>query len=337
MAEKTKIGVVGVGHLGNHHTRILSQVREAELVGVNDIDAEKGRRVAREYGTRSFESLDQLLKETDAISLVVPTTIHHPLAKRILESGKDLLIEKPITETVEQAEELVGLAQKKGVIMQVGHIERFNPALQAIQNREIDPRFIESHRMAQFNPRGTDVAVILDLMIHDIDLILSLVKSRLSNIDAVGVPVIAESQDICNARLSFENGCVANVTASRISARSLRKMRLFEKDSYLSLDFLNKSAEIYRLVEAGQVPSDEDAKKTVVGTIPVEEAGKTVIYERPKTDDKDMLTSEIESFLHAVRTRTQPRVTGEDGKRALEVALKIRDKAEEHKKRSAGL
>jgi predicted dehydrogenase len=336
MAKRTRVGVVGVGHLGNHHTRILSQIREAELVGVNDADAEKGRRVAQTYGTRSFESLDQLLKETDAISLVVPTTVHHPMAKRILESGKDLLIEKPITETVEQAEELVCLAQEKGVIMQVGHIERFNPALQAIEKRKVDPRFIESHRMAQFNPRGTDVAVILDLMIHDIDLILSLVKSRLSSIEAVGVPVIAESQDICNARLGFENGCVANVTASRISAKPLRKMRFFQKDSYLSLDFLNKSAEIYRLVEAGQVPPDEDAKKTVVGSIPVEEVGKTIIYERPKTDDQDMLTSEIESFLHAVRTRTQPKVTGEDGKRALEVALKIRDKAEEHKKRSAG-
>ena len=336
MAEKIRVGVVGVGHLGNHHTRILSQIQGAELVGINDIDAEKGRKVAQEYGTRSFESLDQLLKETDALSLVVPTTAHHPLAKRILESGKDLLIEKPITETVDQAEELVSLAQEMGAILQVGHIERFNPALRAIEKRETDPRFIESHRMAQFNPRGTDVAVILDLMIHDIDLILSLVKSRLSCIEAVGVPVIAESQDICNARLGFENGCVANVTASRISAKPLRKMRLFEKDSYVSLDFLNKSVEIYRLVEADQIPLDEDAKKTVVGSIPVEEVGKTIIYERPKTADQDMLTSEIESFLQAVRTRSSPIVTGEDGKRALEVALKIRDKTEEHEKRSAG-
>lgn len=336
MAEKIKVGVVGVGHLGNHHTRILSQIREAELVGVNDIDPEKGQRIAQEYGTRSFENLDQLLEETDALSLVVPTTAHHPLAKIILESGKDLLIEKPITETVEQAEELISLAQKKGAILQVGHIERFNPALRAIEKREADPRFIESHRMAQFDPRGTDVAVILDLMIHDIDLILSLVKSQLSNIEAVGVPVIAESQDICNARLSFENGCVANITASRISAKPLRKMRLFERDSYVSLDFLNKSVEIYRLVEAGQIPSDEKAKKSVVGRIPVEKAGKTIIYEKPKTGDQDMLTSELESFLHSVRTRTSPKVTGEDGKRALEVALTIRDKAEEHQKRSAG-
>jgi predicted dehydrogenase len=337
MTEKTKIGVVGVGHLGNHHTRILSQIAQAELVGVNDIDLEKGRKAAQEYGTKSFENLDQLLNETDALSLVVPTTMHHPLAKTILQSGKDLLIEKPITETVEQAKELIDLAQKKGAILQVGHIERFNPALGAIEKREADPRFIESHRMAQFDPRGTDVAVILDLMIHDIDLILSLVKSRLSNIEAVGVPVIAESQDICNARLTFENGCVANITASRISARPLRKMRLFEKDSYVSLDFLNKSVEIYRLVEAGRIPSDESAKETVVGRIPVEKVGKTIIYERPKTGDQDMLTTEIESFLQAVRTRTSPKVTGEDGRKALEVALRIKEEAERHTKRKSGV
>jgi predicted dehydrogenase len=335
MAKKTKIGVVGVGHLGNHHTRILSQIQEAELVGVNDIDAEKGRRVAQEYGTRSFESLDQLLEKTDAISLVVPTTVHHPLAKRILESGKDLLIEKPITETVEQAEELVHLANKRRAILQVGHIERFNPALQAIEDREVDPRFIESHRMAQFNPRGTDVAVILDLMIHDLDLILSLVKSRLSNIEAVGVPVIAESQDICNARLTFQDGCVANVTASRISARALRKMRLFQKDSYISLDFQAKSVEVYRLVEAGKMPQTEQEKRTVVGNIPVQQVGKTIVYERPIVSDHDMLTAEIKSFLDSVRSRTEPQVTGEDGKKALEVALKIKHKAEEHQRWSA--
>jgi predicted dehydrogenase len=336
MAEKIKVGVAGVGHLGNHHARILSQIQEAELVGVCDLDAEKGKSVAQSYGTEFLDGLDALLRAVDAVSLVVPTTAHHHLAKMILESGKDLLIEKPITETVEQAQELIDLARRKGAIMQVGHIERFNPALVAIEERQVDPRFIESHRMAQFDPRGTDVAVILDLMIHDIDLTLSLVKSKLSNVEAVGVPVIAESQDICNARLTFENGCVANVTASRISAKPLRKMRLFEKDSYISLDFLTKSVEIYRLVEADQIPSDEKAKKTVVGSIPVEKVGKTIIYEKPKTVEQDMLTSEIESFLRAVRTRTQPKVTGEDGKRALQVALEIRAKAEEHEKRSAG-
>lgn len=330
--EKVRVGVVGVGHLGDHHARIFSQVSEAELVGINDIDQEKGERVAQRYGTKHFENLDDLLKVADAISLVVPTTSHYSLAKKILERKKDLLIEKPITETVEQAEELIKLAEQKNLILQVGHIERFNPAFKAIEKHQLKPKFIESHRLAQFDPRGTDVAVILDLMIHDIDLILSLVKSRITRIEAVGVPVVAQSEDICNARLSFENGCVANITASRISARVLRKMRLFQKDSYISLDFLQKSVEIYKLVEANRIPQEEKEKKTVVGNIPVEKVGKTIIYQRPKICDQDMLTSEIKSFLNAVGTRTSPQVTGEDGKKALEVALKVKERAEEHKK-----
>ena len=333
--EKMRVGVVGVGHLGDHHARIFSQIPDAKLVGVNDINVEKGNSVAQRYSTRFFENLDDLLKETDAISLVVPTTAHFSLAQVILEHGRDLLIEKPITETVEQAEELVSLAQKKKLIFQVGHIERFNPAFQAIEENQPHPKFIESHRMAQFNPRGTDVAVVLDLMIHDIDLILSMVKSQITDIEAVGVPVIAESEDICNARLTFENGCVANITASRISARSLRKMRLFQKDSYISLDFLQKSVEVYKLVKANQIPSGEKEKKTVVGNIPVEKVGKTIVYEKPKICDQDMLTSEIQSFLNAVRTRSSPKVTGEDGKKALEVALQIKEKAEKHKKWSS--
>ncbi len=332
--EKVKIGVVGVGHLGDHHTRIISQIPDTELVGVVDVDQDKAKRIAQKYNTRYFEKLDDLLAETSAISLVVPTTVHYPLALMILERGKDLLIEKPITETVPQAEELVDLAQAKNLILQVGHIERFNPAFKALEKYRPEPKFIESHRLAQFNPRGTDVAVILDLMIHDLDLILNLVKSPIKQIEAVGVAVIAESEDICNARLTFENGCVANVTASRISARALRKMRLFQKDSYISLDFMQKVVEIYRLVDIKQLSREEKEKKTVVGNIPVEQVGKTVIYERPEIQDQDMLTAELKSFISSVQTRSSPLVTGEDGKKALEVALKIKEKAEEHKNRS---
>ncbi len=332
--ERIRVGVVGVGHLGEHHTRILSQIPDAILIGINDIDAEKGNRTAQKYNIRYFEKLDDLLKETDAISLVVPTTVHYPLALMILERGKDLLIEKPITETVGQAEELIRLAQNKDSILQVGHIERFNPAFLSLEKYQPEPRFIESHRLAQFNPRGTDVAVILDLMIHDLDLILNLVKSPIKQIEAVGVAVIAESEDICNARLTFENGCVANVTASRISARALRKMRLFQKDSYISLDFTQKIAEVYRLVDAKRLTREEKEKKTVVGNIPVEEVGKTVLYERPEIKEQDMLTAEIGSFIHSVQTRVPPQVTGEDGKKALEAALLIKEKAEEHKNRS---
>lgn len=332
--DKVRVGVVGVGHLGDHHARIFSQIPDAFLVGLNDIDQEKGRRVAHKYATRYFKKLDDLLKEADVVSLVVPTTVHFPLALMILDRGKDLLIEKPITETVDQAEELIQLAQKRSLILQVGHIERFNPAFKAIEKYKPEPKFIESHRLTQFNPRGTDVAVILDLMIHDIDLILSLVKSPIKQIESVGVAVIAQSEDICNARLTFENGCVANVTSSRISARALRKMRLFQKDSYMSLDFLQKSVEVYRLVEVGQLSLEEKDKKTVVGNIPVTEVGKTIIYERPEITDQDMLTSEIKSFISAAQTRTPPPVTGEDGKKALEVALKIKEKAEEHKRQN---
>ncbi len=332
---KMRIGVVGVGHLGEHHARILSQIPEVELVGINDVDIQKGESKAEKYGTRHFEDLDELLNLVDAISLVVPTTAHCEVASKILREGKDLLIEKPITETVEQAENLIDLARKKDLILQVGHIERFNPAFLAIEERHTHPKFIESHRLAQFNPRGTDVAVILDLMIHDIDLILSLVKAGVQNIEAAGVPVIADSQDICNARLTFENGCVANVTASRISARALRKMRLFQKDSYISLDFLQKSVEVYSLVAADKLPQELKDKKTVVGNIPVEQAGKTIVYERPAVSDHDMLTEEIKSFLDSVRNRTKPKVTGEDGKNALEVALEIKRKAEEHQNRSS--
>lgn len=331
---RLKVGVVGVGHLGDHHARIFSQIPDVELIGINDVDTEKGERVAQKYHTRYFEKLEDLLKETGAVSLVVPTTVHYPLALMILDRGKDLLIEKPITETVLQANELIGLAERKSLILQVGHIERFNPAFTILEDYRPQPKFIEAHRLAQFNPRGTDVAVILDLMIHDLDLILNLVGSPVKHIEAVGVAVIAESEDICNARLTFENGCVANITASRISARALRKMRLFQKDSYISLDFMLKIAEVYRLVDAKRLNQEEKEKKTVVGNIPVEKVGKTVVYERPEIKEQDMLTAEIKSFVNSVQTRIPPLVTGEDGKKALEVALMVKEKAEEHQNRN---
>jgi predicted dehydrogenase len=329
--DKIKVGVIGVGHLGKHHARVYYQIPEAQLMGVYDIDLEKAQKVAKEFDTEWFENLSDLLERIDAVSLVVPTTYHHSLACKILSQGKNLLIEKPITETVEQAEELISIAKAKNRILQVGHIERFNPAFKSIENLKLDPKFIESHRLAQFDPRGTDVAVILDLMIHDLDLILNLVKSPVKRIEAAAVSVISDSEDIANARLTFENGCVANITASRISARPLRKMRLFQKNSYISLDFLQKSVEIYKLVDANFIPKEEKEKKSVVGNIPIGEVGKTIIYEKPEIKTEDMLTSEIESFLNAVKSKTHPKVSGEDGKRALEVALEIVNKAKEHR------
>ena len=332
--EKIKAGVIGVGHLGRHHARVYSQIPEAQLIGIHDTDSEKAQRIAKEFDTRYFENLSDLVERIDAVSLVVPTTFHYSLACDILGWGKNLLVEKPITETVKQAEELVSLVGSKNVILQVGHIERFNPAFKAIENLKLEPKFIESHRLAQFNPRGTDVAVVLDLMIHDLDLILSLVKSKVKTIEAAAIPVISDSEDIANARLTFENGCVANITSSRISARPLRKMRLFEKNSYISLDFLQRSVEIYKLVDADFVPKEERGKKTVVGNIPSGEMGKTIIYEKPEIENEDLLTLEIKSFLDAVKEKKHPKVSGEDGKRALEVALEVVDKAKEHRERN---
>ncbi len=327
--EKVKTGVIGVGHLGRYHARAYSQIPESQLVGVHDTDSEKAQKVAQEFGTTYFENLPDLLERVDAVSLAVPTTFHYSLALDILGCGKNLLIEKPITETVGQAEELVSLAKSNNLILQVGHIERFNPAFKAIQNLGLEPKFIESHRLAQFDPRGTDVAVILDLMIHDLDLILSLVPSEVKRIDAAGVSVISDREDIANARLTFENGCVANITSSRISARPLRKMRLFQKNSYISLDFLQRSVEIYKLVDA-DLASIQD-EKSVVGNIPSGEVGKTIIYEKPEIRSEDMLCSEIKSFLSAVKNKTRPAVSAEDGKRALKVALEIMNKAREHR------
>lgn len=335
--EKIKVGVVGVGHLGKHHARVYSQIPEAQLLGVHDLDLEKAQKVAKEFNTECFENLSGLLERINAVSLVVPTIYHYSLALEILSQGRNLLIEKPITETVKQAEELVSLAKAKNLILQVGHIERFNPAFKTIENLKPEPKFIESHRLAQFEPRGTDVAVILDLMIHDLDLILSLVKSEVKRIEAAAIAVISDSVDIANARLTFKNGCVANITSSRISAHPLRKMRLFQKNSYISLDFLERSVEIYKLVDADFVPPKEKEKKTIIGNIPAGQVGKTIIYEKPEIKTEDMLTSEIESFLNAVKNKTRPKVSGEDGKRALEVALEIAGKAKEHREWSVKL
>ena len=327
---KIRVGVIGVGHLGRHHLRIYSELPEAELTGIYDTDLVKAKAKAEEFNTRHFENLNLLLEKTDAVSLVVPTSFHFSIGQAILKKGVNLLVEKPITETVDQAQRLISLAEEKNLTLQVGHIERFNPAFQAIRGMNLEPKFIESHRLAPFVPRGTDVAVILDLMVHDIDLILSLVKDKIRSIEAAGVPVVSESEDIANARITFEKGCVANITVSRISAKPMRKLRVFQKDTYISMDLLKKKVEIYRLVDAGKV---EEQEETVVGKIPLE-SGKSILYQTPEVTDQDMLTSEIKSFLTAVREKSRPQVSGEDGKRALGVALEIVKKITEHMERS---
>lgn len=327
--DKIKVGVVGLGHLGQHHLRVYSELPEAFLVGVYDIDIAKAKKKAEQFHTKHFENLEDLLKDTDAVSLVVPTSSHFSVGEIILKNGANVLIEKPITETVKQAEKLIELARKKSLVLFVGHIERFNPAFKAIENMKLEPKFIESHRLAPFPSRGTDVAVILDLMIHDIDLILSLVNDDIKEIDATGISVVTDSEDIANARITFEKGCVANITASRISAHPMRKFRIFQKNGYISLDLLEKSAEIYRLVETEKVEK-ENQLDSIIGKLPWE-MGKTIVYERPHIEKEDMLTSEIRSFLWAVADKTQPKVSGEEGKKALEVALRIIRKARKHR------
>jgi predicted dehydrogenase len=318
--EKVKIGVVGTGHLGNLHTKMLAQISNVDLVGVFDADAAKAQKVASEHGTKAYASLEELLRDIQAVSIATSTTTHYDVACQALERGLHTFIEKPITETIDQAKSLVAHAEKKGVFIQVGHIERFNPAILALEQYKIRPLFIESHRLAQFNPRGSDVAVVLDLMIHDIDLILSLVKSRVVRVDANGISVVSGSEDIANARLQFENGCVANVTASRISQNKMRKMRLFQNDAYISIDFSQGLSEVFRLVDEG----DPNVKPTMMlGKIDQGSRKRIIVYEQPEVKEVNALKYELELFAKAVEDGTEPPVTGRDGLQALEVAQEI--------------
>ena len=324
-----------MGHLGSHHARIYSQLPEAELAGIYDINQEKSQKVAGDLGVKSYDSLESLLQEVKAVSIAVPTSAHFQVAKEALQRKIDCLIEKPITQTVSQAQELIELAEKQNLVLQAGHIERFNPAILALKDLEInlEPKFIETHRLAAFTERGTDVAVILDLMIHDIDLILAWVKSDIEDIQAAGISVISEADDIANARITFKNGSVANITASRISPKPMRKLRIFQKDLYISLDLLEKSLEVYKLIPTTALNSPVDTEKNIVGKIPVEKIGKTVVYEKPKVENQDMLTLELKSFLDSVKNRTQPLVSGKEAKKALEVALEIEKKTQAHRKK----
>lgn len=318
--EKIKVGVVGTGHLGNLHAKMYSQIATADLVGVYDADTAKAERVAAEHGTKAFSDLGKLLESVQAVNIATTTTAHYDVARQALDRGIHTFIEKPITETIGQAKELVALADSKKLAIQVGHIERFNPAILALEQYKIRPLFIESHRLAQFNPRGSDVAVVLDLMIHDIDLILSLVRSPVVRVDANGVAVVSESEDIANARLQFANGCVANVTASRISQNKMRKMRLFQNDAYISIDFSQGLSEVFRLVDEG----DESIKPTMMlGKIDLGQKKRVIVYEQPEVKEVNALKYELELFIKSVMDGTEPPVTGHDGLQALEVAQEI--------------
>lgn len=303
---KVKVGVVGVGALGQWHAKNYAQMENAVLAGVYDIDAARASEIARRYNTRTFASIEELASAVDAASVVVPPSKHFDAARILIERGAHVLVEKPITETTREAETLVELADRAGRILQVGHVERFNPVLAYLENILTRPRFIEAHRLAPYppprpgaEPRGTEVSVVLDLMIHDLEIILHLVNSELVHLHAVGVPVLSASEDIANARLSFANGCVANVTASRISQDTLRKIRIFQEDAYISLDYRAQSGEIYR------------------------KAGTRIERQKVPIEKDEPLLRELSSFVDCVRAREAPRVGGRQAVNALKVAIQI--------------
>ncbi len=318
--KKLSVGVIGTGHLGSLHAKMFSTMDSVQLQGVYDLDSTRAEQVAAQYGTKAYARLEDLLDSVEAVSVATTTKAHFPVGRTALERGVHVFVEKPMTETIEQARILVELAEQKKRKLQVGHIERFNPALLALEPYRLKPMFIESHRLAQFNPRGTDVAVVLDLMIHDIDLILSLVQSPVKRIDANGVAVVSDSVDIANARLQFENGCVANVTASRISQNKMRKMRMFQHDAYISVDFQQGLAEVFRLVDEG----DPDLKPTLMlGQIERGAKKRLIVYEQPEVKEVNALEFELQTFIESIRNDTPPPVSGRDGLQALEVAQEI--------------
>lgn len=325
---KIKVGVVGTGHLGALHTKMFKQINNCELVGIYDSNPEQAKAVSESLNVPSFSNLDFLLSKVEAVSIAATTSAHYELAKNCMEAGIHIFIEKPITTSIEEGEILVKLAEEKKLILQVGHIERFNPGLVSLEKYIDNPKFIQSDRLAQFNPRGTDVAVVLDLMIHDIDIILSLVKSDVKQIEASGVAVVSDHIDIANARIVFENGAVANVTASRISQKKMRKMRMFQRDTYIALDFVTGVSEIYRLIPPD---AQSSADSISFGEIGVGEKKKKLIYEQPQPKELNALEYELELFVNSVAENKKPVVSGVDGLKALKVAQIIIQKIEESK------
>ena len=313
-ASPPRIGVIGVGSLGYHHARILREVKTAVCMGFFEANADRAGTVSRELGIRAYPSIAELLADVDAISVVVPTKAHFDVAKAALVAGKHLLIEKPMTATLEEADELLSFAKDNGVIVQIGHIERFNRAIRAAAPYIDQPLFLDSDRLAPFSPRGADVAVVLDLMIHDIDLLLSLVGSKVRDISAAGIPVLTPSVDIANARIAFENGAVATITASRVSKDRMRKLRIFQRNGYLSLDLAAGTGELYRL------RSDVDLATLVHQAQPLEAFVERMPLEAPEGEP---LKLELENFVSALRGESKVAVSGEEGRDALAVALRI--------------
>ena len=313
MIRKLRAAVIGVGHLGQHHARIYHDDPRVELVGVVDIDEARAKKIARKCSTDFFTRVEPLVGRIDVASVVVPTALHYSFAKLLLENGIHVLVEKPFTQSVQQAQELLTMQQSKGLIVQVGHIERFNPAIAAMRGLVFDPVFVEVHRLCPYNPRGTDVGVVLDLMIHDIDIVLHLVPSRIREIKAVGVPVVSKNEDLAHARIEFNNGCVANIAASKIGNKEMRKIRIFQPNAYISLDYQNQEG-LYYTMEGSRIRRSK---------IPLQKG--------------EPLRLEIGSFLECVQENRTPLVSADHGKQALEVAFEIIRQIRRHnEERTAG-
>ncbi len=318
-SKQVKVGVIGVGHLGQHHVKHFASLPGADFRGIYDLDKPRATEIAERYKTKSFNNIDDLLVSCDALSIVTPTTKHAEIAEYCIKRGKHVFIEKPITKTVDEADHLLSLTKKNGTVIQVGHIERLNPALLALRDFELKPKFIEVQRLAPYTVRGTEVPVVLDLMIHDIDIILSLVNSPVKNIRACGVSIMTNSVDIANARIRFENGTVANLTSSRIAQIKVRKLKIFQRDMYVTIDFLLGLTEVYRAI-------DSDIKDpNALVTAPLDSDGKhrAVVYEKPPIKKIDALQMELANFIESILGTAKPIVDGKAGRDALEVATNI--------------
>ena len=313
-----KIGVIGAGHLGKIHLKLLNSSKKFDLIGFYDIDKESSEELSKKEGYNYFSNLDSLLSNVDAVDIVSPTTTHFQIAKNVILKNKHVFIEKPITNKSENAKELIDLSMKNNIIGQVGHVERFNPAYVASIEHFNNPMFIESHRLSDFNPRGNDVSVIMDLMIHDIDIILNIVKSKVKEVKASGVSIVSNSPDIANARIEFENKCVANLTASRISLKKMRKTRIFQKDAYIAIDFLEKELQIVKI-------KDFDQSKSNLSMVIKTNSGKdkVIYFENPEILQENSILNELESFAESINNKTIPKVTLIDGYEAVSVANEI--------------
>ena len=313
-----KIGVVGAGHLGKIHLKLLNSSKRFQLMGFYDTDLKISKELSDKEGYKCFSNLDNMLDNVEAIDIVSPTSTHYNIAKQAILSNKHIFIEKPITNNIDHAKDIIQLSKKNNIIGQVGHVERFNPAYVKAFNHIKNPMFIESHRLSDFNPRGTDVSVIMDLMIHDIDIVLNTVKSKVKKINASGVSIISDSPDIANARIEFENKCVANLTASRISLKKMRKTRIFQKDAYISIDFLEKELQIVKIKDAVKSnPNLSMVIKTNTGK------DKIIYFENPEIIEENSILNELESFANSINKKSLPKVTLLDGYEAIKVANEV--------------